>query len=297
MGMSTRAGRGRMAIGVAGAGLLLTVAACSGAADSPGSSAADARPDAAANPPGQTGGSGAPAAQAGKGPDGKGADGNDGDDADAKGANKASRFAPGGVDPEISREAESGGRSIALTIDDGPDARYTPQMLDLLKQHNAKATFCMLGPAAKAHPELVKRVVAEGHRLCNHSMSHNVRQSDESEDYNRNEITEANRLIREAAGPGAKVWYYRAPGGDFKPWIREIAVENGLRPLGWNADPGDWKREGADKILDSLKQQIKPGRVVLLHDGGGERSQSVTALKGLLDYLDAQGYTYSFPKA
>ncbi|MEU8139439.1 polysaccharide deacetylase family protein [Streptodolium elevatio] len=353
MRMGARTARSRMVLGIASAGLLLTVAACSGTG---GSATSHGDPGAVVSGGGQTsGGQGtggqvpggnsaaAPGAGAGTGngastgtgastdqgthpgsaptstpgttpattpgpPPGTspGADpgrnpgtypGSDGG-TDAK---KAPRFAPGGVDPSISREAESGtgtgGKTIALTIDDGPDPRYTPQMLDILKQHNAKATFCMLGPAAKAHPDLVKRVVAEGHRLCNHSMSHNVRQSDRSADYNRHEITEADRLIREAAGPGAKVWYYRAPGGDFTPWIREMAVENGLRPLGWNVDPGDWKREGADKILASLEQQIRPGRVVLVHDGGGDRSQSVTALKGLLEHLDAEGYTYSFPKS
>ncbi|WTW92581.1 polysaccharide deacetylase family protein [Streptomycetaceae bacterium NBC_01309] len=317
MRMGARTARGRMVLGVASAGLLLTVAACSGSGGSGGSGAGagpSAGPGTSANGGGQASSGQTPGGQTsgGNGVGGKGAGSgpetstgtatnpaaNPGTEqgTDAK---RAPRFSPGGVDSAISREAEAeaGGRSIALTIDDGPDPRYTPQMLDLLKQHNAKATFCMLGPAAKAHPDLVKRVVAEGHRLCNHSMSHNVRQSDRSADYNRHEITEANRLIREAAGPGAKVWYYRAPGGDFTPWIREIAVENDLRPLGWNVDPGDWKREGADKILASLEQQIRPGRVVLVHDGGGERSQSVTALKGLLEHLDAEGYTYSFPKS
>ncbi|MCF2527114.1 polysaccharide deacetylase family protein [Yinghuangia soli] len=274
MRRNPEAGRGRgtarAVAGTAGAALLLAIAACG----TGGGGSADRTPPPAAA-------SGDPSAPT------------------AGGESRSShRMAPDRkVSPEITRETEAGGKAVALTIDDGPDPRSTPQMLDLLKQHNAKATFCMLGPAAKAHPDLVKRVAAEGHRLCNHSMSHNVRQSSESEDYNRNEIVEANRLIQEAAGPDAKIWYYRAPGGDFKPWIRDIAAENGLRPLGWNVDSDDWKRDGTAAIVDRLKQQIKPGRVALLHDGGGERSQSVAALAEILDHLDAEGYTYSFPKA
>jgi peptidoglycan/xylan/chitin deacetylase (PgdA/CDA1 family) len=196
----------------------------------------------------------------------------------------------------IEHAAEGGGRSVALTFDDGPDPRWTPQVLRLLAQHHAKATFCEIGPNARANPGLVKRITAAGHRLCDHSVHHDEQQSHKSVDYNRHEIVDAQREIAAAAGPGAKLWYYRAPGGDFSPAIREIAAARGLRPLGWTVDSEDWKRPGVNVILDNINTELKPGAVVLMHDAGGDRSQTVEALRILLDRLDAAGYTYAFPR-
>ncbi|GGU94259.1 hypothetical protein GCM10010211_71660 [Streptomyces albospinus] len=114
-------------------------------------------------------------------------------------------------------------------------------------------------------------------------------------DYNVHEIVDAQREIADAAGPGAKLWYYRAPGGDFKPTIRNIAAQHGLRPLGWSDDSDDWKRPGVENILRNINRNLHPGSIILMHDAGGDRSQSVAALAELLDQLDAQGYTYTFP--
>jgi peptidoglycan/xylan/chitin deacetylase (PgdA/CDA1 family) len=196
----------------------------------------------------------------------------------------------------IEHAAEGGGRTVALTFDDGPDPRWTPQILRLLAQHHAKATFCEIGPNARANPGLVKRITAAGHRLCDHSVHHDEQQSHKSVDYNRHEIVDAQRDIAAAAGPGAKLWYYRAPGGDFSPAIREIAAARGLRPLGWTVDSEDWKRPGVNVILDNINTELKPGAVVLMHDAGGDRTQTVEALRILLDRLDAAGYTYAFPR-
>ncbi|WP_229758712.1 polysaccharide deacetylase family protein [Peterkaempfera bronchialis] len=200
------------------------------------------------------------------------------------------------VGREIQHTLEDGGRSVGLTFDDGPDPNWTPQVLALLKQHHAKAVFCMIGPNAAAHPDLVRQVVAEGHRLCDHSVHHNERQSSRSDAYNRHEVLDAQRDIAAAAGPGAKLWYYRAPGGDFTPAIRAVAADHGLRPLGWQVDSEDWRRPGSDAILGTVLSQLKPGRIVLMHDGGGDRAQTVAALRRLLDRLDSEGYTYSFPR-
>jgi peptidoglycan/xylan/chitin deacetylase (PgdA/CDA1 family) len=191
---------------------------------------------------------------------------------------------------------EAGGRSVALTFDDGPDPRWTPAILALLAQHHAKATFCEIGPNAQAHPDLVKRITAAGHRLCDHSVHHDERQSHRSLNFNRHEIVDAQREIVDAAGPGAQLSYYRAPGGDFSPSIRQIAATNGLRPLGWTADSEDWKRPGVPAILSNIALGLKPGAIVLMHDGGGDRTETVEALSKLLSQLDADGYTYSFPK-
>lgn len=129
---------------------------------------------------------------------------------------------PGRQQPEripegIAHDSESGGNAVNITIDDGPDPRWTPKVLDVLKQHDVKATFCMIGPQAKAHPDLVKQVVAAGHRLCDHTMDHDTAMDKKPVAYQEQQILDAKRLIEEAAGAGAKVDYYRAPGGAFTP--------------------------------------------------------------------------------
>ncbi|GAA1899015.1 polysaccharide deacetylase family protein [Streptantibioticus ferralitis] len=199
------------------------------------------------------------------------------------------------VSTAIQHGTEDGGKSVALTFDDGPDPRWTPQVLALLEQHHAKATFCEIGPNAQRYPYLTKEITAAGFRLCDHSVHHDEQQSHKSLDYNTHEIVDAQREISDAAGAGAKLWYYRAPGGDFSPAIRNIAADHGLRPLGWTVDTNDWKCPGVPAILQTINQELKPGGIILMHDAGGDRSQSVAALAVLLDQLDAQGYTYSYP--
>lgn len=197
----------------------------------------------------------------------------------------------------IQHGVEAPGRSVALTFDDGPNPVWTPEVLDVLSRHHAKATFCEIGPNARAHPDLVRRIVAAGHRLCDHSVHHDEAQSRKSQVYNQHEILDARDEIARAAGSGsAPLWYYRAPGGDFSPAIRAIAAGNGLRPLGWTVDSEDWRRPGTNAILATVNRELKPGSIVLMHDGGGDRSQTVRALAVLLDRLDAAGYTYTFPQ-
>lgn len=96
--------------------------------------------------------------------------------------------------------------------------------------------------------------------------------------------------------PGSRgFWYYRAPGGDFTPPIRHIAAGHGLRPLGRTVDSRDWERPGTAKVLANINGELRPDSIVLMHDGGGDRTQTVQALSRLLDTLDARGWTYSFP--
>ncbi|GHG26602.1 polysaccharide deacetylase family protein [Streptomyces filamentosus] len=194
----------------------------------------------------------------------------------------------------IAHAAEAGGRAVNITIDDGPDPRWTPQMLDILKENDVKAVFCMIGPQAKRHPDLVKRVVAEGHRLCDHTMTHDTTMDRKPVAYQKQQILDALRMIEEASG-GTEVQYYRAPGGAFTPDSRKIAAAAGMRPLGWNVDTKDFERPGAAAIVATVKSELPNGPTILFHDGGGDRSQSVTALREVLPWLKEQGRTFSFP--
>ncbi|EDY51370.1 oligosaccharide deacetylase [Streptomyces clavuligerus] len=200
------------------------------------------------------------------------------------------------VDPAIVRESEDNGKTVNLTLDDGPDPRWTPQALELLKRYKAQAVFCLTGPNAAAHPDLVKRIVAEGHRLCDHAVSHDTAMDKKPVAYQQKEILDAKKMIDQASG-GARIWYYRAPGGAFTPPSRRIAAAHGMRNLGWNVDPGDFRRPGADMIVRAVKNQLPKGPTVLLHDGGGNRAQTIEALEQLLPWFTEQGYAFSFPRA
>ncbi|GAA0306722.1 polysaccharide deacetylase family protein [Streptomyces polychromogenes] len=200
-----------------------------------------------------------------------------------------------GVPEDIAHASEAGGNAVNITIDDGPDPRWTPQVLDVLAKYDVKAVFCMIGPQAKAHPDLVKKVVAAGHRLCDHTMDHDTTMATKPVAYQQAQILDAKKLIEEAAGGGAKVEYYRAPGGAFTPDSRRIAAAAGMRPLGWNVDTKDFGKPGTAAIVASVKREIGNGPTVLFHDGGGDRRQTVAALDQVLQWLREQGRPTGFP--
>ncbi len=194
----------------------------------------------------------------------------------------------------IAHTSEAGPRGINITIDDGPDPKWTPQILDLLRQYGVKATFCMVGTQAQAHPDLVKKVVAAGHRLCDHTVSHNTAMDKASETYQSQQILDAERMISKASG-GVRPMYYRAPGGAFTPYSRQLAASRGMRPLGWNVDSKDFERPGTDAIVATVQREVHGGPTLLFHDAGGDRAQTVAALRRLLPWLKKQGYTFGFP--
>jgi peptidoglycan/xylan/chitin deacetylase (PgdA/CDA1 family) len=198
------------------------------------------------------------------------------------------------VDVTIAHASDKGAHGVNITIDDGPDPAWTPQVLDLLREYGVKATFCVTGTQAQAHPDLVKDVVAAGHRLCDHSVSHDTAMDKKSEAYQSKEILDAERMITEASG-GVRPMYYRAPGGAFTPHSRELAASRGMRPLGWNVDTKDFERPGADAIVATVQREIHNGPTILFHDAGGDRAQTVEALRRLLPWLKEQGYSFGFP--
>ncbi|MFJ1969248.1 polysaccharide deacetylase family protein [Streptomyces sp. NPDC087903] len=205
---------------------------------------------------------------------------------------------PGGdvkpVAMTIVHASDKGARGVNITIDDGPDPVWTPQMLDLLREYGVKATFCMVGTQAQAHPDLVKKVVAAGHRLCDHSVSHDTTMDTKSQAYQSQQILDAERMITEASG-GVRPMYYRAPGGAFTPYSRKLAASRGMRPLGWNVDSKDFERPGTDAIVATVERELPNGPTLLFHDAGGDRSQTVEALRQILPRLKEQGYSFGFP--
>ncbi|MEV0840486.1 polysaccharide deacetylase family protein [Actinocatenispora sera] len=191
---------------------------------------------------------------------------------------------PGGGDGPSGSLRTTGTAAVALTFDDGPSPVWTPKVLALLKRHHLHATFCLIGEQVKEYPKLVARIVAGGHTLCNHSWDHDEFMSQRSTKYIRSELTRTDRAIRKAA-PGATVRYYRQPGGNWSKRIVRVSRQLGMAPLGWSVDPSDWKRPPTSSIIANVKSNTGHGSIVLMHDGGGDRSHTYAALRTLLPYL------------
>jgi peptidoglycan-N-acetylglucosamine deacetylase len=185
----------------------------------------------------------------------------------------------------------TGGSYAALTFDDGPDPRWTPQVLDLLRTYGVRATFCVVGHAVEAYPDLVRAIADDGHTLCNHSWRHDMALGQRSRDEIRQDLQRTTAAIQ-AAAPGTPVSYYRQPGGYWTARVVEIAAELGMTSLHWDVDPRDWSKPGVDTIVARVTTQTRPGSIVLLHDGDGDphgetgdRHQTVEALAQILPEL------------
>jgi peptidoglycan-N-acetylglucosamine deacetylase len=185
------------------------------------------------------------------------------------------------------------GRTVALTFDDGPHARWTREVLAVLHRSGAVATFCMIADKVPGNEDVVREVVDAGMRLCDHSRTH-AELTTAPDPVLNDEVTGAQASIKAAAG-GAPVGYFRAPHGRWTPHVLDLAAAHGMQPLGWSIDPDDWRRPGVAAIVEQVRRQVRPGAVILFHDGGGPRDQTVAALEQLLPWLVDQGYRFGFP--
>ncbi|MFA5883477.1 MAG: polysaccharide deacetylase family protein [Acidimicrobiia bacterium] len=194
---------------------------------------------------------------------------------------------------EFTRPADVGaGSAVFLTFDDGPDPTWTPQVLDVLRANGVQATFCMVGRYVAANPDLVRRVVAEGHALCNHTQNH-ARLDALAAAAVETEIGAASAAIEAAAGVRPSV--FRIPYGRGSPTVSAVIAKVGMSNLGWTVDPSDYTRPGAAVIVARVAQAVRPGSIVLFHDGGGDRSQTVAAIAQLIPALKSAGYTFGRP--
>jgi peptidoglycan/xylan/chitin deacetylase (PgdA/CDA1 family) len=176
---------------------------------------------------------------------------------------------------------------IALTFDDGPWPESTMQILDVLKKNNIKATFFWVGRYLQANPALGKKVVAQGHAIGNHSWSHQYYKYNE-EGASR-EIERTSALIQEQTG--VKVSMFRPPGGILTNGLVDYAQKKKYAIIMWSVDSLDW-RSSAESLLENVLRQANGGGIVLMHDGGGNRSKTVTSLPKILDELKKKGYEF-----
>ncbi len=173
-----------------------------------------------------------------------------------------------------------------LTFDDGPHPTYTPQILEVLRKHGAKATFFMLGSQAQAHPELVERVAQEGHAIANHTWDH-------PDLVGKSEQQFADQVIRTQTLLGSRATScLRPPYGSVDETVRKRAEDSGLRIVLWTADTNDWKLPGASTIARRIVAGLHDGANILMHDGGGNRSQTVAGLDQALTELEGSGWRF-----
>jgi peptidoglycan-N-acetylglucosamine deacetylase len=187
---------------------------------------------------------------------------------------------------------DDGRKVVALTIDDGPSPVYTPQILQLLEQYQVTATFSMVGFEVAAHRSVAREVAAAGHLIANHTWSH-VDLAVLKPVTVADQINRATSAIHTVTGRMPTL--FRAPYGAWSPVILKHCAQAGMTPLDWSVDPRDWSRPGVSRIVGNIMRNTRTGSIILEHDGGGNRSQTVAALKIVLPRLLAAGYRFTTP--
>jgi peptidoglycan/xylan/chitin deacetylase (PgdA/CDA1 family) len=185
----------------------------------------------------------------------------------------------------------SSDKVVALSFDDGPDEKWTPKILDILKEQNVKATFFLVGTQVKKHPDMVKRILAEGHDISNHSWDHKDLTKLTPQAMS-DEIKNTSEAIFEAAGVYPNLC--RAPYGATNSSVKEVAKTQGCVMVGWQVDTRDWAGDSVDTMMKAVRSQVRPGAVVLEHSFGGKNSDlsnTVALLPQMISYLKSEGYS------
>jgi peptidoglycan/xylan/chitin deacetylase (PgdA/CDA1 family) len=181
--------------------------------------------------------------------------------------------------PRFVWQVETRSPLVALSFDDGPDPTFTPQVLDLLARHEARATFFLIGDRARIYPSLVTRLRREGHEVANHYLTGRSVLFASAADFER-QLLEAERILRlERARPKL----FRPPSGLIRPGQLDRAIARGYLPVLGSAYPYDPRRPPAAYMRWLVRGKLRPGAIVVLHDAGGERSGTVRALAGILE--------------
>ncbi len=176
---------------------------------------------------------------------------------------------------------------VAFTFDDGPWPSSTRQILDILKENNIKGTFFWVGSALKNQKDIAKEVVSEGHVVANHTWSHRYQKY--SPAGAAEEIESTSQLIEELTGVESPL--FRPPGGVLDNGLVDYVFKQNHVNVMWSVDSQDWKAS-SDKIIDNVLKQAKSGGIILMHDGGGDRSATVKALPTVIKKLSEQGYSF-----
>ncbi len=198
---------------------------------------------------------------------------------------------PAAETPAALPEAEL--RWIALTFDDGPDGKYTPEILDILKEKEATATFFLVGKQVEKYPEIAKRIVEEGHTIGNHSWSHRNLSSLAPEALD-DQVKRTQEAIADATGVEPALM--RAPYGALSDDFLDYLHERSLQHIYWTIDPRDWDGTSVADMRSNIMKHAKPGGIILLHSFGGRKNALDHTLKLLpliIDDLRKEGYEFT----
>ena len=182
--------------------------------------------------------------------------------------------------PSLRAHGGRGRKLVALTFDDGPSA-YTSRVARVLERFRARATFFVIGDQVGGNAAVMRRLLRRGHELANHSMHHTTYPSG-------SDLAATSRAIRRATG--FRPCLFRPPGGAVEGALVQRARGEGMTTIGWDVDPRDWANPGTGAIVSSVLGSVRPGSIVVMHDGGGGRSQTLDALPPILKNLRRRGY-------
>lgn len=186
----------------------------------------------------------------------------------------------------VLRAGGGAAKQVALTFDDGPGP-YTREVLDILDEYGVKATFFVIGGPSDAHAELIREEVARGHIVANHTVSHDALAT-LSRAEQAAEIDRQTKAIELFGAPRPRIM--RPPYNSWNETTLEILARREMLMVLWSVETDDWRRPGAEAIVRATLDNAHPGAIVLFHDGGGDRSQTVAALPEVIEGLRAQGY-------
>ena len=197
--------------------------------------------------------------------------------------------AHGGQAHTVYRNVDTEERIVAITFDDGPHPRYTAEILDLLAQYDAKATFFVIGKNLELYGDLTRRAAEEGHEIGNHTYTHSSLRPLGRAAIER-EITESAGLIERCIGRRPDV--FRPPGGAFSRLTEDVASKHGEKIILWSVDTRDWAGRPSAEIVEVVMRDTVPGSIILFHDYAAQNSTTVAALKEILPRLSAAGYRF-----
>lgn len=190
------------------------------------------------------------------------------------------------------REGPTDQKVVALTFDDGPDSVYTPQIMDVLKEHKIKATFFLIGNRAELFPEVIKRMVKEGHVVGNHTMNHpDILKLNQAQ--TEKEIMDCEQVLAKYTGYNTAL--FRSPYGSLDPDKVRFIKKQGYKIIAWNVDSLDWKSLSAEQVKYNILDNVREGSIILQHSSGGKEENlegTVAALPEIIEILRGEGYKF-----
>jgi peptidoglycan-N-acetylglucosamine deacetylase len=220
-------------------------------------------------------------------------------------ATSGSQAASSGAEPGIGTASTSGettptgssakktlpadAKVVALTFDDGPNPRWTPKVVAILKAQHVRGTFFMVGQMVNNFGKAGKQVAKAGMLVANHSEAHDDMAKMTDAQVKR-DLGDAQDNIERVTGVRPK--FFRFPFGSITPRVQRVAEGMGLAVVEWGLDSGDWEKPSTSTLVSRVTRGVKPGTIVLMHDGGGDRSRTVDALPAIITALKAKGYEF-----